>query len=133
MWQLYGALDVLLAPSIWPESYGLVTREALAAGLWVVASDRGAIGQDVVQGENGFVVDVADHRSLVSVLAQIDADPARFSCPPAQRLSLRATQAQTEQLHGIYQRILASKPVKLLSEDEVCIVEIGETDACEQD
>ena len=133
VWQLYGALDVLLAPSIWPESYGLVTREALAAGLWVVASDRGAIGQDVVQGENGFVVDVADHRALVSVLAQIDADPARFSCPPAQRLSLRPTQAQTEQLHGIYQRILASKPVKLPSEDEVCIVEIGETDACEQD
>ena len=86
VWQLHGALDVLLAPSIWPESYGLVTREALAAGLWVVASDRGAIGQDVVQGENGFVVDVADHRELVSVLAQIDADPARFSCPPAQRL-----------------------------------------------
>lgn len=39
--KLYAELDVLLAPSLWPESFGLVTREAQAAGLWVVASDRG--------------------------------------------------------------------------------------------
>ena len=31
----YAEQDVLLAPSIWPESYGLVSREALSAGLWV--------------------------------------------------------------------------------------------------
>ncbi len=45
---LYADLDVLLAPSLWPESFGLVTREARTAGLWVVASDRGAIGEEIV-------------------------------------------------------------------------------------
>ena len=39
MSEFYAEQDVLLAPSIWPESYGLVSREALSAGLWVVASD----------------------------------------------------------------------------------------------
>ncbi|WP_439136448.1 glycosyltransferase [Roseicyclus sp.] len=127
---LYGALDVVLAPSIWPESYGLVTREALAAGLWVVASDRGAIGQDIVQNENGFVVDVADHRGMMNALAKIDADPVRFLSPPVHRLPLRSAQAQTDQLHAIYQRILASRAtLHPTSEDEVCIVEIGEGDA----
>ena len=31
---LYSRIDVLLAPSIWPESYGLVVREALHFGCW---------------------------------------------------------------------------------------------------
>jgi glycosyltransferase involved in cell wall biosynthesis len=39
---LYASLDVLLSQSIWPESFGLVAREAQAQGLWVVASSRGA-------------------------------------------------------------------------------------------
>jgi glycosyltransferase involved in cell wall biosynthesis len=98
---------------VWPESYGLVTREALALGLWVVASDRGAIGQDVVEGENGFVVDVADHRALVACLAQIDADPDRFAKPPARGSVLRPAAAQAQDLHRVYQRILAAdKPSK---------------------
>ena len=46
----YGDQDVLLAPSIWPEPFGLVSREAIAAGLRVVASDRGAIGEEVEPG-----------------------------------------------------------------------------------
>ena len=104
---VYGRIDVLLAPSVWPESYGLVTREALALGLWVVASDRGAVGQDVVEGENGFVVDVSDHHALVDVLGRIDADPERYRAPPAHRPTLRRATEQAQALHEVYQRILA--------------------------
>lgn len=103
---IYGQIDVLLAPSIWPESHGLVTREALALGLWVVASDRGAIGRDVVEGENGFVVDVSNADALVACLARIDADPDRFRAPPATRPDLRPAQAQAQALHQVYQRVL---------------------------
>jgi len=114
---LYGQIDVLLAPSIWPESFGLVTREALALGLWVVASDCGAIGQEVVEGENGFIVDVSDHKALVACLARIDADPDRFRAPPRPRPDLRPAEAQARELHAIYQRILAGS--KAASEQEV--------------
>jgi len=114
---LYGQIDVLLAPSTWPESYGLVTREALALGLWVVASDRGAIGQDVVEGENGFVVDVSDHHALVACLARIDTDPKRFRTPPTRRVDLRTSEAQARDLHGIYQRVLGGQ--EAASEQEV--------------
>ncbi|WP_295402667.1 glycosyltransferase [uncultured Thiocystis sp.] len=68
---LYAQMDVLIAPSIWPESYGLITREALQAGLWVIASDRGAIGDCVVEGVNGNLVDVSDYRGLQKVLEQL--------------------------------------------------------------
>lgn len=52
---LYCMIDVLFAPSIWPESFGLVTREAVACGCWVVASNVGAIGEDV-SDYNGMVI-----------------------------------------------------------------------------
>jgi glycosyltransferase involved in cell wall biosynthesis len=104
--RIYGQIDVLLAPSIWPESHGLVTREALALGLWVVASDRGAIGRDVIDGKNGFVVDVSDHSSLVEVLSRIDDELDRYRKPPTHRPALRRSADQAGDLHRIYQLIL---------------------------
>ena len=52
MSQFYSSQDVLVAPSIWPESFGLVTREALSAGLWVIASDSGALAEPLIQSES---------------------------------------------------------------------------------
>ncbi len=53
MAELYGMINVLLAPSVWPESFGLVTREALACGCWVAAPDRRSVGKPLVAGVNG--------------------------------------------------------------------------------
>lgn len=127
---LYGSLDVLLAPSVWPESYGLVTREALAAGLWVVASDRGAIGQDVIAGQNGFVVDVCDHRALTACLGQIDAEPELFCTPPTHHPKLRSAASQVDALHQVYQRILEKRAS---SEDEIAVVQMADVDPAEKD
>ena len=71
--KLYAQFDVLLAPSIWPESYGLVTREALQANLWVIASDRGAIGDCIIEGVNGNIVNVEDHLGLLTALQNLPA------------------------------------------------------------
>lgn len=57
MIKVYGQIDVLFAPSIWPESFGLVTREASACGCWIVAGNLGGIGEDVIDGKNGFVIE----------------------------------------------------------------------------
>jgi hypothetical protein len=96
MHDFYAGQDVLLAPSIWPESFGLVSREALAAGLWVVASDIGAMGEDVTPGLNGWVVDVSTVEALLNVFREIDADPARFlQSPPPVRLRTAADQARS--------------------------------------
>ncbi len=102
---LYADLDVLVAPSIWPESYGLVSREALALGLWLVASDLGALGEDVVQGENGFRIDVRDAKDLGRVLRMIDADPNRFRAPPRRRSRPRLASSQADDLVALYQDI----------------------------
>lgn len=103
---LYGRFDVLMAPSVWPESFGLVTREALALGLWVVASDRGAIGADITENLNGHVVPVDDHCALADVLSRIDADPARYTQPPATKPKLHTAAQQGDALAALYARIL---------------------------
>ncbi|WP_407522449.1 glycosyltransferase [Methylobacterium oryzisoli] len=104
--RLYGDLDVLLVPSLWPESFGLVAREARAFGLWVVASDRGAMGEDVEPGTDGFVVDVTTPEPLRAVLARIDADPARFREPPQRTRPIRSAAEQGDDLLALYDEIL---------------------------
>jgi glycosyltransferase involved in cell wall biosynthesis len=104
---LYADLDVLLAPSLWPESFGLVTREAQAAGLWVVAGDRGAIGEEIVDGVNGFRVDVGSRDGLWAALARIDADPESFlASPPVPGTLPRMASDQGEDLIALYDGLL---------------------------
>ncbi len=100
--ELYGQLDVLLALSIWPESYGLVTREALACGLWVIASDRGAIGADVTEGKNGFVVDVSGTAAFIEVLKTIDSNPELYRSSPSHKPQLRSADSQAKELAALY-------------------------------
>lgn len=104
---LYAQIDVLLAPSVWPESYGLVSREALASGAWVVASDRGAVGQDITDGENGFIVDVTDWRGVAASLSRIDADPERYRRPPDLKPKVRSVADQVEELVTLYRDIVS--------------------------
>lgn len=111
--ELYNRFDVLLAPSTWPESFGLVTREATAAGLWVVASNLGAVAENIEDGGNGRIIDVTTPRGLAAALSEIDADPTRFSAkiPPANRRkkgTWRSTDQQAAQLHSLYHEICDS-------------------------
>ena len=50
----FASIDVLVVPSIWPETSPIVIREALAAGVPVVASRIGGIPETVVDGVNGI-------------------------------------------------------------------------------
>ena len=106
---LYDDIDVLFAPSLWPESFGLVTREAMAAGCWVVASDRGAIGEPVENGVNGFVVGVDDLSGLVAVLRMIDANPTCYTTPPPNVQTPRRSADQAHDLAALYRDLLGDK------------------------
>jgi glycosyltransferase involved in cell wall biosynthesis len=108
--ELYEGLDVLLAPSIWPESYGLVTREALSFGLWVVASNRGAVGENVVEGENGFLVDVETTAGLVGALKTIDSDPGKFLEPTKSIAQIRLSAEQADRLIELYSELTTAPP-----------------------
>ena len=105
---LYGSIDILLAPSVWPESYGLVTREALRSGCWVIASDRGSIAEYVVEGVNGFVVDVSNPDGLAAALLTVDRDPERYLATPPPGKEMRKASDQGDDLAALYENLLAT-------------------------
>lgn len=98
--ELYGKIDVLFAPSIWPESYGLVTREASACGCWIVASNLGGIGEDVDHNKNGFVIPPTA-KELQNVLSIIDKDKDRFKTI-AKSKKIRFSSEQVKKLVEFY-------------------------------
>ena len=107
--ELYASIDVLAAPSIWPESFGLVTREAAYAGVWVIASNRGAVGDCIVDGVNGRVVQVDDASGLIGALLEIDSDPEKFK-EPCPQTSVRSVAEQVSELVSLYDKILNQSP-----------------------
>lgn len=98
--ELYRQIDVLFAPSIWPESFGLVTREAVACGCWVVASSLGGIGEDIVNGENGYIIDPTEDM-LIKALNFINLSPEKHKGASTTAVNRTATE-QTETLKGLY-------------------------------
>ena len=104
---LYGEIDVLVAPSLWDESFGLVTREALTTGCWVVASNRGSIGEPVVEGVNGYVVEPSVE-GLADAFRRINEDPDRYKTrvPPP---GLRTSRDQARDLLALYTRLLQAQ------------------------
>jgi glycosyltransferase involved in cell wall biosynthesis len=98
--KLYQKLDVLFAPSMWPESYGLVTREAAACGCWVVASSIGGIGEDVIEGKTGLKVQ-PELNSLCKAVKTIDANGKKFK-QNIEQTDIRMVDKQVVELVGIY-------------------------------
>jgi glycosyltransferase involved in cell wall biosynthesis len=77
MEDFYRSIDVLIAPSIWPESFGLVTREALTAGVWVIAAESGALAEPVQEGINGSVVPPRDAKALAEAIERAASPDGR--------------------------------------------------------
>jgi glycosyltransferase involved in cell wall biosynthesis len=111
---LYGQLNVVLAPSICVESFGLVVREAISLGKWVVVSDRGALSECVKEGVNGFVIDVSNVLGLLNVLRKLDANPNRYRKHKATQLDLPTA----EQVGGAYVALYREVAAQPLSRTE---------------
>lgn len=107
---LYQRIDVLFAPSVCPESFGLVTREAAACGCWVVASSVGGIGEDV-DAENGFVVEPTK-QALVDTLKTLDHTPKKYK-GLARARKVRYSADQARELVTIIEDVLAQASGKM--------------------
>jgi glycosyltransferase involved in cell wall biosynthesis len=72
---LLGNSDVVVVPSVWPEAFGLVTIEALAAGTPVIASEVGALPELVRHGETGYVLPTGDVPAWTEALCRLAERP----------------------------------------------------------
>ena len=72
---LIGASRAVLIPSVWEEAaVPRVALEAYACGVPVIASDRGALPEGVVDGETGFLVPAEDHLAWRSAIERVGDD-----------------------------------------------------------
>jgi glycosyltransferase involved in cell wall biosynthesis len=95
----YAAGAATLFPSDWPEPFGLVMIESMAAGTPVIALRRGSVPEIVIDGVTGFVCDtVAEMVDAVDRLGDIDPDACRR----------RAASFEASHMCAAYQRVYHS-------------------------
>jgi glycosyltransferase involved in cell wall biosynthesis len=63
-----------VAPSILPETFGLVALESAAAGKPIIASDIGGLSEVVLDGETGLLVPGGDSQALRAALERLCGD-----------------------------------------------------------
>jgi len=71
------SVDIFCSPNTGGESFGIVTAEAMAAGVPIVASDIPAFHQVLRGGSAGELFPVGDPEALAATAARLLDDPAR--------------------------------------------------------
>jgi glycosyltransferase involved in cell wall biosynthesis len=103
--ELIGQAEALVNPIRWPEPFGLVMIEALAAGTPVLAFPEGAAPEIVDHGVTGFLatgeVEMAGHLATID---QIDRDACRRAAED--RFS---TRAMVDNHVALYRRLLSAR------------------------
>jgi len=73
----YACADVLVLPSAYAETWGLVVNEAMACGLPAIVSDRVGCGPDLVRpDETGMIFPAGDLNALADAMSDYVEHPA---------------------------------------------------------
>ena len=103
--------DVLVVPSLCEETFSLVTREALQAGLPVIAARRGALPEVIRDGVNGLLFEPENAHDLRRCLERLRTDTRlREQLTPAST-PIRDPQAYAQDMEVVYEAV-RDKPVE---------------------
>ncbi len=118
MADFFALIDILIAPSTWPESFGLITREANLMGRWVVAGRAGGLAEDIVEGISGHIFEMGDTEGLHRILRVINEHPDKYRQPvDVSSLTIRGVAEQVEELVSHYETVLGRSAEAGKSED----------------
>lgn len=81
---IYRQIDVLVIPSVVPESFSLVAREALLQGKPVIASQIGALPEVIIDRVNGYLFPPGQVEELKKIISALVNDPGlllKLDCP----------------------------------------------------
>jgi glycosyltransferase involved in cell wall biosynthesis len=118
---LLSDVDVVVVPSIWPETYSIVIREAFASGIPVIASRIGALPEGIRDGENGLLFEPGSTVGLAAILRMLDGDRSRLD---ALRNGIRetdwiTTRERTDALRALLSDVVARRPASSQASSEL--------------
>jgi phosphatidylinositol alpha-mannosyltransferase len=108
-WRQLGMADLLCAPSLGGESFGMVLTEAFASATPVVCSDIAGYRDVVRHGEDGVLVPAGDPGELGEALRQLARSPAqraRMSAAARERAERFAWPRVTREVVDVYEEAL---------------------------
>jgi len=106
--ELLARLDVVAAPAVWDEVYGLSVREARAGGLGVLTSDRGALPAATADGRAGEVVPAGDVAAWAAALRRLVDEPGRLAAWSTQPHGQRDVREMTLAHERLYAELALS-------------------------
>jgi phosphatidyl-myo-inositol alpha-mannosyltransferase len=109
-WRLLGRADLLAAPSLGGESFGMVLTEAFASGTPVVASNIAGYRDVVRSRQDGLLVPPGDAVELGETLRDLALDPerrVRMARSARERADRFAWPQVTEEVTEVYEEALA--------------------------
>jgi len=113
---ILGELDVVICCSK-NEGTPLALIEAMAAGVPVLATDVGGVGDLIRQGETGWLAPPCDPPALSRAIRDLLADPERRArtVPSARRLALERHNVNTllHRMEALYETLLAEKQLNI--------------------
>jgi phosphatidyl-myo-inositol alpha-mannosyltransferase len=111
LWTRLHAADVLCAPSLSGESFGMILTEAFAAGTPVIASNIAGYADVVTDGVDGVLVPPADPQRLAEELQAMHHEPERRQ---AMGLAARGSAERyawpvvAQEVEAVYERAVAA-------------------------
>jgi phosphatidyl-myo-inositol alpha-mannosyltransferase len=111
LWQQLADADVLAAPSLAGESFGMILTEAFAAGTPVIASNIAGYADVVTDGVDGLLVPPADAQRLAEELQRMYVEPARRERMAAEARASAERYAWPHvagRVEAVYERVQAS-------------------------
>jgi glycosyltransferase involved in cell wall biosynthesis len=106
---IFARLDVLLVPSLGLESFGMVAREAMARGVPVLASRRGALTEAFADGACGALLEPGDPRALRSWVDRLCARPETIVEWRRRIPRVKGMDEHAEEIETIYREVLAGR------------------------
>lgn len=76
--ELYRWADIVIVPSVLPESFGRTVIEGMAHGCIVIAANHGGPAELISDGENGFLFNPGSSDDLCRVITSIVSDPQKM-------------------------------------------------------
>ena len=105
---VYATTDLVVMPSQWEETFGLVLIEAGANRKPVVATRVGGIPEVIVDGESGFLVEMSDIDGMVSRVELLINDAslrARMGQRARDIVEEKFTTRPISQIEAVYERL----------------------------